>query len=139
MVALIYVIEWQKIGPPHAHLLGICDNANKPRTIADYDSVVCVELPDKQAFPELYQIVSKFMIHGPCGIANPNSPCMEDGKCTKSFLKIPQMSQWSLLAILSTGEEIMANMLPKMECPLQQIHSSIQSKPDKKIQCTYKC
>ena len=40
MVALIYVIEWQKWGPPHAQILGICDNANKPKTIAEYDSVV---------------------------------------------------------------------------------------------------
>ena len=48
---------------------------------------VCAKLPDKQAFPELYQIVSKFMMHGPCGIANPNSPCMEDSKCTKKFPK----------------------------------------------------
>ena len=38
MVALIYVIEWQKRGPPHAHILSICDNSNKPKTIADYDS-----------------------------------------------------------------------------------------------------
>ena len=87
MVALIYVIEWQKQGPPHAHILGICDNANKPKTIADYDSVVCAEIPDKDTFPELYQIVTKFMMHGPCGVANPNSPCMEDGKCTKKFPK----------------------------------------------------
>ena len=39
MVPLIYVIEWQKQGPSHAHILGICDNANKPKTIDDYDSV----------------------------------------------------------------------------------------------------
>ena len=35
MVALIYVTEWQKWGPPHAHILEICDNANKPKTIDD--------------------------------------------------------------------------------------------------------
>ena len=72
-------------------------------------TVVCAEIPDKQTFPELYQIVTKLMMHGPCGVANPNSPCMEDDKCT-SFLKISQMSQWSLMSILSTGEEMMASM-----------------------------
>ena len=43
MVALIYVIEWQKQEPPHAHILGICDNANKPKTIDDYDSTLYVQ------------------------------------------------------------------------------------------------
>ena len=90
MVALIYLIELRKQGPPHAHIPGICDNANKPKTIADYDSVVCAEFPDKDIFPELHQIVTKLMMYGPCGLANPNSPFMEDGKCTKSFPKISQ-------------------------------------------------
>ena len=31
MVALIYVIEWQKQGPPHAHILAISDKESKPR------------------------------------------------------------------------------------------------------------
>ena len=87
MVALIYVIEWQNRGPPHAHILGICDAECKPRTPEDYDSIVCAEIPNEQQFPELYKIVTTFMMHGPCGLSNPNSPCMEDGKCSKKFPK----------------------------------------------------
>ncbi|GFW78568.1 helitron_like_N domain-containing protein [Trichonephila clavipes] len=27
------------------------------------------------------------MIHGPCGVLNPNAPCIVDGVCTKGYLK----------------------------------------------------
>ncbi|GFR63722.1 hypothetical protein ElyMa_005489600 [Elysia marginata] len=30
-------------------------------------------------------IVSKHMVHGPCGSFNSRSPCMSDGKCTKRY------------------------------------------------------
>ena len=83
MIGLIDVIKWQKRGPPHAHILTICDAEIKPRTLEDYDSIVCAEIPDEEKFPELHTIITKFMIHGPCGTSNPNSPCMEDGKCSK--------------------------------------------------------
>ena len=87
MSGLIFVIEWQTRGPPHAHILGICDAHSKPRTLEDYDSIVCAEIPDENQFHELHKIVTTFMMHGPCGLSNPNSPCMEDGKCTKQFPK----------------------------------------------------
>ena len=53
MLALIYVIEWQKRGPPHAHILGICDLGSKPRTPEDFDAIVSVKIPDESQFPEL--------------------------------------------------------------------------------------
>ena len=82
MVALIYVIEWQKRGPPHAHILAISDAESKPRTPEDNDDIVCAEIPDAQ-----HKIIKKFMMHGPCGTSNLNSPCMVDGTCSKRFPK----------------------------------------------------
>ena len=87
MCALIYVIEWQKRGPPHAHILAICDESYKPHSTDDYDSIVSAEIPNPEKNPQLHAVVIKFMMHGPCGAANPTSPCMADGKCTKRFPK----------------------------------------------------
>ena len=65
----------------------VCDAESKCRTPEDYDSIVCAEIPGEQQFPELHQIITILMMHGPCGQSNPKSPCMIDGKCTKQFPK----------------------------------------------------
>lgn len=85
--ALIYTIEFQKRGLPHAHILVSLAPEFKLQDIEQIDSIVCATIPDP-SLPNnetLHKIVKKNMIHGPCGIYNPNSPCMLDGKCCKGF------------------------------------------------------
>jgi len=53
----------------------------KCRTTEDVDSIVSAEIPDKFTDPICYEIFSKFMIHGPCGLANPKSQCINEGVC----------------------------------------------------------
>eukprot|EP00775_Hariotina_reticulata_P000896 gene896-1219_t len=85
VVADIHVVEWQKRGLPHAHILLILAPEHKPTGPEDFDRMVCAELPNKDTHPELYAIVTSCMLHGPCGTANPNCPCMRDGACTKGY------------------------------------------------------
>ena len=51
------------------------------------DNLISAEIPDKETNPELYDLVGKFMIHGPCGQYDKDAPCMKDGKCSRYFPK----------------------------------------------------
>ena len=83
----MYTIKFQKRGLPHAHILLILDETDKFRTPEQVNSCVRAEIPDEDTEPDLHTLVSTFMIHGPYGNFNENSPCKENGKCTKEFPK----------------------------------------------------
>ena len=82
-----YTVEWQKRGLPHAHILLYLYPDDKHPTPVDIDKIISVEIPDKITNPRDYEVISQYMIHGPCGFANPKSPCMVDNKCRKHFPK----------------------------------------------------
>ena len=85
VIANVHVIEFQKRGLPHAHILIILASEDKLQTPEDFDLIVSAEIPDKEKQPKLYKTVSRNMIHGPCGIYNPTSPCIINGKCSKYY------------------------------------------------------
>jgi len=49
--------------------------------------LISAEIPDPVQSEQLHKIVTTQMLHGPCGLENPSSPCMIDGKCSKNFPK----------------------------------------------------
>lgn len=85
-IAYIHVIEYQKRGLPHAHILITLRQEDKIMG-KSIDEIICEELPNEQTHPRLYKLVTKFMLHGPCGDINPHRECMKKGQCSKKYPK----------------------------------------------------
>jgi len=83
---------WQKRGLPHAHILIFMHPSNKLPNPNDINQIISAEIPDKHTQPQLFEIVSNHMMHGPYGFANKKSPCMVNGKCIRFF---PKKIPWS--------------------------------------------
>nr|XP_043612400.1 uncharacterized protein LOC122584252 [Erigeron canadensis] len=108
--AVVYTIEFQKRGLPHAHICLFLNEKDKLKDIDSIDHFISAEIPDENVDPDLYKIVSSLMVHGPCGETNMDAACMVDKKCSKNFPKTFQILQPSTkMVILTTADRITKN------------------------------
>ena len=61
--AEVMCVEWQKRGLPHAHILLFFAAEAKLRDAADYDTVVCAEIPPVESEPVLHERVLRTGLH----------------------------------------------------------------------------
>jgi len=112
-IAHLHVVEFQKRGLPHAHILVILKPEDRLKTADEIDEIVSAELPTKPreedfagdaeayqaalaTFARLDRLVKQHMLHRVCGAANPKAKCMKDGKCEKHFPKeFQRATTWS--------------------------------------------
>jgi hypothetical protein len=80
--AFVSVIEFQKRGLPHAHIILWLHDKDRLDTPAKVDSFISAELPHPVYEPELHKLVVEHMIHGPCGEFNGGCRCMKRIKGT---------------------------------------------------------
>ncbi|KAH9620971.1 hypothetical protein KSS87_023892 [Heliosperma pusillum] len=86
-MAAVYTVEFQKRGLPHAHILLFLHRDDKFPAAADVDKIISAEIPDPVEDPVLHAVVCAHMLHGPCGSAKRDSPCMVGGRCSKYYPK----------------------------------------------------
>ncbi|XP_017247877.2 uncharacterized protein LOC108219103 [Daucus carota subsp. sativus] len=86
-VGVMYVVEFQKRDLPHVHMLIWLDGPSKKFLKENVDKFVSAEIPDPEVDPDGYAAVKAYMMHGPCGLQNPKSPCMKNFKCIRHFPK----------------------------------------------------
>ena len=77
----LYVVEYQKRSLQHCHLVMIMDQWDHLKLSEELDKIIQAVIPDKKEDPELYSLVMKHHLHGPC------SPkyCSASGHCRFPF------------------------------------------------------
>ncbi len=83
-IAHVMVIEFQKRGLPHTHILVILSKDFKILSVDQIDPIISAEIPNPETQPRLHELVVKHMIHGPCS-SESNRPCIVNHKCTKGY------------------------------------------------------
>ncbi|XP_077249083.1 uncharacterized protein LOC143888510 [Tasmannia lanceolata] len=86
VVADIHVVEFQKRGLPHAHILLTLAIEDRIVTAEEIDNFISGELPNKESDPQLFEIVAKTMIY----VGNGTTPTISiDGHPEDDWIKIP--------------------------------------------------
>lgn len=84
---MLHVIEFQKRGLPHAHMLIWIHPDDRPKNTDQIDQLISAEIPDEETDPIGHAAVKNYMIHGPCGKDYTGSTCMVKDKCSRHFPK----------------------------------------------------
>nr|GEU46809.1 helicase [Tanacetum cinerariifolium] len=83
-IPVVYAIEFQKYGLPHAYILLWIEEEWKCKTPNQVDGIISAELPSPTTDPEGYKVVTEFILQGPCG---KGIACTVKGKCSKKYPK----------------------------------------------------
>ncbi|XP_072087853.1 uncharacterized protein [Arachis hypogaea] len=78
--AVCILLSSKKRGLPHAHMLLWLNGENNLQSVEIVNEFICAKLPNALKFLALYNVVTKYMIHGLCSRIRPSSPCMKDVK-----------------------------------------------------------
>uniref|UniRef100_A0A7E4URS8 ATP-dependent DNA helicase n=1 Tax=Panagrellus redivivus TaxID=6233 RepID=A0A7E4URS8_PANRE len=94
--AFLWVIEYQKRGLPHCHMLFFLAKEDKIKTPELLDQIIKAVIPNPEN-KALYNVVTSFNLHNRCGPDNLEAPCMDKqtGTCSKRFPK-PQRDYTSM-------------------------------------------
>ncbi|MCB1084060.1 MAG: hypothetical protein KDK61_07090, partial [Simkania sp.] len=85
--AMVRVVEYQKRGLPHFHMLLWVQKEHKPRSPEILDKIINAQVPDAELQPWLYRVVSERCTHTRCDKFK-NSQCRyRDLKTGKMFCK----------------------------------------------------
>jgi hypothetical protein len=80
MIAGIYVVEFQKRGLSHAHILIFFTEDCKPHMVEDVDRVISAELSDSETNKLAHETVARCMVHGAWSIWSYVPKCPVHGR-----------------------------------------------------------